>query len=787
MSGSKADILIVDDTPENLRFLSTMLAEQGYEVRKALNGLMALATVQADPPDLILLDIKMPQMNGFEVCEQLKLAESTRDIPVIFLSALDDVLDKVKAFHVGGVDYITKPFQFEEVLARVENQLSIRRLQKQLTQQKEAAEKAAQAKSDFLAMMSHEIRTPLNGVLGMTQLLAETELTREQQKFLKIIEMSGETLLTVINDILDFSKIESGQLELENRPINLRDCIENVCDLLSLKAQEKNLEILYHVSPDVPVMIMGDVTRLHQILMNLLNNAVKFTEQGEVFIEVNVQPETPEFQSPAINLSFAVKDTGIGIPQDKISRLFKPFSQVDSATSRKYGGTGLGLVICDRLVKLMAGNIGVDSTENQGSTFFFNIKTQAVPGHPEPSLNPGIPELMNRRVWLVNSHPTTTKIFRQQCEYWGMVVETSTTAMDLLEKWQNSDRPDVVILDMQLEDMDGLSLGGKLFQPESAKKIPLILLTTLLHHEEHSEAIAAIFHSYLFKPVKPAQLFDALLNVLSDIQAPTPVNQRNKAKLNPNLAENLPLKILIVEDSAINQELLMTILAKMGYTADVVDNGLAAIEALEKRSYQIVFMDVQMPGMDGLTATRYIVSHWSENQRPKIIAMTASAFQEDKQNCLDAGMDDYISKPIRIEQIQLMLQKWAQSIFATVTETPVVSSGKSAIDRSVIAELEELSISLPQKMAKRFLEDDAPNAIAQLKQAIAAQNASAMRKAAHSLKGSSALMGAKYLSELCLQMEIKGKTHDFQNIDELLAELDSQYQQVEQELTQLFY
>jgi len=786
----KADILIVDDTPENLRFLSTMLAEQGYEVRKALNGPMALATVQADPPDLILLDIKMPQMNGFEVCERLKSVDITRDIPVIFLSALDDVLDKVKAFNIGGVDYITKPFQFEEVLARVENQLSIRRLQKQLTQQKEAAEKAAQAKSDFLAMMSHEIRTPLNGVLGMTQLLAETELTREQQKFLKIIEMSGETLLAVINDILDFSKIESGQLELEHRPINIRDCIENVCDLLSLKAQEKKLELFYQVAPDVPIMIMGDVTRLHQILMNLLSNAVKFTEQGEVFVEVKVQSDSSEAQSPEFpNLTFAVKDTGIGIPQDKLNRLFKPFSQVDSATSRKYGGTGLGLVICDRLVKLMYGSIGVESQENQGSTFFFNIKTQAVPGHPEPSLNPAVPELINRRVWLVNSHPTTAAILGQQCQYWGLQVEMIATGADLLFKWQKSDRPDVMILDMQLTDMDGLTLASQIYAYDGGKKVPLILLTTLLHHEENSEAIAAIFNSYLLKPVKPAQLFDSLLSILSNIQASTPANQRHKAKLNPRLAEHIPLQILIVEDSVINQELLLTILQKMGYSADVVDNGLAAIEALEKHFYQVIFMDVQMPGMDGLTATRYIVSHWPEKQRPKIIAMTASAFQEDKQNCLEAGMDDYISKPIRIEQVQQMLQKWAKNIPAipsAVTEPSLVPEVTSLIDRSVIAELEELNPSLPQKMAKRFLEDDAPNAIAQLKQAVAEQNASAMRKCAHSLKGSSALMGAKALSELCLQIEIQGKADDFQNIEELLAELDNQYQQLEQELIQMF-
>lgn len=793
----KADILIVDDTPENLRFLSTMLAEQGYEVRKALNGPMALATVQADPPDLILLDIKMPEMNGFEVCEQLKSQEKTREIPVIFLSALDDVLDKVKAFNVGGVDYITKPFHFEEVLVRVENQLSIRDLQKQLTQQKEAAEKAAQAKADFLAMMSHEIRTPLNGVLGMTQLLAETVLSQEQQKFLKIIELSGETLLTVINDILDFSKIESGQLELENRPLNLRDCVENICDLLGLKAQEKNLELLYVVSPDVPQLIMGDVTRLHQILMNLVNNAVKFTDAGEVLIKVETKASSPNvISSNKIRLEFSVKDTGIGIPEDKINRLFKPFSQVDSATSRKYGGTGLGLVICERLVKLMGGNIGVESQENQGSRFFFEIKTQAVAGKREAYLNAGVPELMNRRVLLVSSHQTSREILLEQCRYWGLLPVGLSTATDLMNQWpagigQGSDRPDVILIDMDLPDMDGVTLGRRIQQLDSAEStpqnIPLILLTSLAKYDEQSEAIATIFHTHLLKPVKSSQLFDALMSVFSNTQQSNPRKKKPKAKLAENLAQELPLRILIAEDSSINQELVLTILNKMGYTADVVNNGIEAIEAIKKHPYNIIFMDVQMPEMDGLTAARYIVQNWSDNQRPKIIAMTASAFQEDKQNCLDAGMDDYISKPIRIEQVQEMLQKWSQGIETAVTEIERVTEEekKSAIDPSIIAELQELNPSLPQKMVQRFLAEDAPMAIAQLKQAIQENNSSAMSKAAHSLKGSSALLGAQELSQLCLDLEKKGKAHDFQDIDQLLSQLEEQYQQVQQELTKL--
>jgi CheY-like chemotaxis protein/HPt (histidine-containing phosphotransfer) domain-containing protein len=648
-------------------------------------------------------------------------------------------------------------------------------------------------------MMSHEIRTPLNGVLGMTQLLAETVLSQEQQKFLKIIELSGETLLTVINDILDFSKIESGQLELENRRLNLRDCIENICDLLGLKAQEKNLELLYVVSPDVPQLIMGDVTRLHQILMNLVNNAIKFTEAGEVLIKVEPKASSPDsISADEIRLQFSVKDTGIGIPEAKINRLFKPFSQVDSATSRKYGGTGLGLVICERLVKLMAGTIGVESEENQGSTFFFEIKTQAVTGKPAAYLNAGVPELMNQRVFLVSAHQTSREILLEECRYWGLLPTGFSTATDLMNQWPDgirlgSDRPGLILIDMDLPDMDGVTLGRRIQQLESAENIPqnslqnipLVLFTSLAKHDEQSEAIATIFHSYLLKPVKSSQLFDVLMNVFSHTQPSTPRQKKPKAKLSQNLADELPLSILIAEDSSINQELVLTILQKMGYTADVVSNGIEAIEALKKHPYNIIFMDVQMPKMDGLTAARYIVQDWSENQRPKIIAMTASAFQEDKQNCLDAGMDDYISKPIRIEQVQEMLQKWSQGIETAVSEPDRIPEEKSAIDPSIIAELQELNPSLPQKMVKRFLEEDAPMAIAQLKQAIQENNSSAMSKAAHSLKGSSALLGAQALSQVCLNIEQKGKAHDFQDIDPLLSQLDAQYQQVQQELTKL--
>lgn len=663
---SGAWILIVDDTKFMLKVSTGALEKEGYNVVTAVNGQEALDLLMGDDGhliDLVITDLHMPVMDGEELCQRIRKDPNLGRIPVIFLTSQEDAETELRILKSGASDYLRKPFTTDFLIARVTVHLETWILNKKLNDMvevrtkslqmaKEEAENANIAKTQFLANMSHEIRTPINGIIGFTSMVLDMELTHEQREALNTVSKCSDTLISLINDILDLTKIESGKIELENIEFNIDDLVYDVCDMIKTKYNKQKVDLLVELDDEIFSVVSGDPTRLRQIMMNLLSNAEKFTEEGNILLQAKSVGETDQ----KVSIEISVSDSGIGMTEEQKNKIFDPFTQADGSTTRKYGGTGLGLTISRHLIQLMGGKLQVESEPGKGSRFFFTVKFDKVPNriqHPDITVNENLNGL---ECVIVEDNPTSLKIVSDIVEKIGMVPKTALSGREGMDIVTGNEA--IILTDIMMPDMNGYDFIKNLNEKFSGNIPPAVAITADAKRGIDYQSGACDFEGFLFKPIRRRVLVRMIHKVLGNAGKPDREDKNILTEQVITHAKPVSFNILVAEDNKVNQVLATKMLSKMGHHSEIAEDGIRAIEMALEKSYDIILMDMQMPYIDGLEATEKIRE---AGVKTPIVAMTANVFESDREACKNAGMDDFIGKPVKREIVRDMILKYCAS------------------------------------------------------------------------------------------------------------------------------